>query len=521
MMKKPRLRNILLILLGISFCWVLVCARAGGVISVPVILRRLSPYLLAFAVFGIALSSGRHLTHTISFIALCCYALVECGLGTAQLAGWADSRHSFYHLTGNFLNPAPYACFLGIASICCIVRLIRNEGCRYEKILTGVTLLWSLAMVVIARSRAVWLGMALALIVALTLETEVWKQVRHRSLVACCVAAVSIAGCIGAWMLKPESAEVRFYTWQTDCLVIAEHPLTGVGPGAEMGAFADAQSEYFSRHVRCWRRQAAADTPQYPFNEFLRMGMACGIPGLLLAVAVFAVALVLELRRRRLWAYSLIVLGVFGTFSYPLSQMALSLLLVFALADAVTLEEKPGGPSKAALAAALLLAAASVPFVRNEVRHRTEMAAFMKDHQDEVTDSDELAAYYDELNDEPAYLTLYAKSLYDEGRYKAALPVVGRLEKLKADAAVPVMRGEILKVTGDPSGAAQAYIKSYQTAPSRLTALLFLMRLYDLYGLDEAALETGDFALSIPVDEKYTATMEVRRQIEDFLLAID
>lgn len=516
MMNKSRL---LLILLGISFCWALVCARAGGVISVPVILRRLSPYLLAFAAFYIALSSGKRLTHKLFFNALCCYSLAECGLGTAQLAGLADSRHSFYHLTGNFLNPAPYACFLGIVSVCCIARLIRKEGGRFEKILTGVTLFWSLVMVVVAQSRAVWLGMVLALMAVLALETEIWQRVRRRWLMACCAVFLFIAGCVGAWMLKPESAEIRFYTWQTDCLVIAEHPLTGTGPGAEMGAFADAQSEYFSSHVRSWRRQKAADTPQYPFNEFLRMGMACGIPGLLLAAAVYGLALVLELRRRRMCAYVLIVLGVFGMFSYPLSQMAPALLFVFALADAVTPEEKR--PSKAALVAAVLLAVASIPFVWNEVHHRTELAGFMKDHEDAVSGSDELAAYYDELNDEPAYLTLYAKSLYDEGRYKAALPVVGRLEKLKADTAVPVMRGEILKVTGDPSGAAQAYIKSYQTAPSRLTALLFLMRLYDLYGLDEAALETGAFALSIPVDEKYTATMEVRRQIEDFLLAID
>lgn len=518
MMKRSRLPDILLILLVISFCWALVCAWAGGVISVPVILRRLSPYLLAFAVFYIALSSGKRVTHTFFFIVLCCFALVECGLGTAQLAGWAGSRHSFYRLTGNFPNPAPYACFLGIVSICCIVRLIRNEGGRFEKILTGVTFFWSMAMVVIAQSRAVWLGMVLALIGMLILETEVWKRVRHKWFVVCCGVIILIAECIGAWMLKPESAKARLYIWQTDCLVIAEHPLTGVGPGAEMGAFAEAQSDYFSRHARCWRRQKAADTPQYPFNEFLRIGMACGIPGLLLAVAVYVAALVVELRRRRLYAYFLIVLGVFGMFSYPLSQMALSLLFVFTLADAVTYEEKQGDSSEAALIVAMLVALVSAPFVRNEVRHRTVLAGFIKDHQDGVTGSSELATYYDELNDEPAYLTLYAKSLYDEGRYKAAQPVVERLEKLKADVAVPILRGEICKVTGNPSGAADAYIKSYHMVPSRLTALLFLMRLYDLYGLDEAAAETREFALSIPVDEKYSATKEVRKQIEDFLL---
>ncbi len=143
------------------------------------------------------------------YVVICCYSLAECVLGTAQLLGFAQSRHALYHLTGNFLNPAPYACLLASAAVLCIVNLLRRGGGRLVRILTLMTLSWSSVMVVIARSRAVWLGMALALICIFARESSVLRRVRHKWIPACVLAIVFIAGCAGAWMLKPESAKAR------------------------------------------------------------------------------------------------------------------------------------------------------------------------------------------------------------------------------------------------------------------------------------------------------------------------
>ena len=518
MMKSPRIQNILLILLAIAVCWALVCTRTAGVIPVWSTLRRLSPYLLAFAACHTYFSSGDEKAWKVLFVLFCCYALAECGLGTAQLAGWTRSRHEHYQLTGNFINPAPYACLLGVAAICCLVRLLRRDCGKALKILSATTLVWSLAMVVIAQSRAVWLGTVLAAIVALARESNNWARIRHKKLLVCCGVLLFLAGCFGVWMIKPESAQARLYIWQIDCLAIEDHPLMGAGPGTEMGAYGDAQSDYFKRHVRSWERQQAADIPDKPFNEFLRMGMACGIPGLLLAIAIFAISLTIEIRERRLLAYPLIVLGTFALFSFPLCQLALSMILTVTLADAVIAGKYGTKHPPIYYTLAVMVMSVSIPFCKEESDHRSELKGCIKTVKAQTLDSKELAAYFEHLGDEPEYLKYYAKSLYDESRYDEALAVVRRLERMTADPAVPIIRGEICRMTGDAPGAAEALIKSYYSAPSRLTALFFLMTLYQSYGLNREAAATREYALSLPVDEKYTATMEMRQQIEDYPL---
>ena len=510
-----RLSIVTSVLMGLLLVWALVCSQAGGVLAPSHVLIRLSPCILAFAVFCILVRGswfGKFM-----YGVICCYSLAECVLGTAQLLGFAQSRHALYHLTGNFLNPAPYACLLASAAVLCIVNLLRRGGGRLVRILTLTTLSWSSVMVVIARSRAVWLGMALALICVFVRESSFLRRVRHKWIPACVLAIVFIAGCAGAWMLKPESAKARLYTWQTDCLAIADNPLTGVGPGAEMGAFANAQADYFRSHERSMARRMAADVPQKPFNEFLRMGMACGIPGLVLAIAIYLLALVLTWRRRSPSAYVLTVLGTFAFFSFPLCQTALSLLLMLALADAVEGGEGKDNSLKRIVPLALA-AVAMVPLVYLEVSKRVELKTVIESYEQNPLDSRALSGHYGTLCDDPQFLLLYGKSLYDERLYPEAEEVFARLARFTADPLVPVMQGEICRATGDPSGAEAAYLKSYYTAPSRLTPLYFLSVLYRSYGMENAARLTCEYALFLPVDEKYNATMAVRSQIEGFLL---
>lgn len=67
---------------------------------------------------------------------------------------------------------------------------------------------------------------------------------------------------------------------------IADKALTGRGFGKALGAYGDAQAEYFETEERGQERVRIAGCPEYAFNEYLRMGMEFGILGLLLSVAV-------------------------------------------------------------------------------------------------------------------------------------------------------------------------------------------------------------------------------------------
>lgn len=57
---------------------------------------------------------------------------------------------------------------------------------------------------------------------------------------------------------------------------IADKPLTGHGFGKALGAYGDAQAEYFETEERGQERVRIAGCPEYAFNEYLRMGMEFG-----------------------------------------------------------------------------------------------------------------------------------------------------------------------------------------------------------------------------------------------------
>lgn len=512
MIKSSRLSNVLLVLLAVAVCWACVCTMVGATVPVWRTLCRISPYVLAFTIFNICLSFSRNQTEKILYVILCLYTLAECGLGTAQLAGWAQSRHALYHLTGNFMNPAPYACFLAFAAVCCVVKLLRRANSVSVLILTWMTLAWSTVMVGIACSRAAWLGLVLALFVIVFKEADIRNHVKWKGLIISCLILAFVAGCFAAWMMKPDSALVRFYIWQIDCRAIGDHPFFGVGQGAEMGAFADAQIDFFHSHTRDLNRQLAASMPQNPFNEFLKMGMCFGVPGLLLAVAIFMIALFVNIRNRRISAYASIVLGVFSCFSFPFSHMILSMTLTFVIADATSDSEWLDNHRKATNVVALLLIVAALPFVWGEFQHKKELRTIVK----ETPVVSSLEPHYDQLSDEMLYLCLYIKALCQEKRYPDAITQLHRLMRFTGDSQYPVLLGQTCQRIGDVSGAANAYLRAYYMAPSRLMPLYMLMNLYASCGLTIEAEETREYALSIPVSEKHTSTLEVRRLIQDY-----
>lgn len=57
---------------------------------------------------------GRISTAGLIVAALLCAGLWECGLGWAQLLGFAPSLHSLYPATGSFYNPGPFCGFLAV-----------------------------------------------------------------------------------------------------------------------------------------------------------------------------------------------------------------------------------------------------------------------------------------------------------------------------------------------------------------------------------------------------------------------
>ncbi|MDT8389361.1 MAG: O-antigen ligase family protein [Lentisphaeria bacterium] len=141
----------------------------------------------------------------------------------------------------------------------------------------GITLL----LMYQAGSRAAWLVLGVyAGVACVTLQTRAWRRILITGLAALI--------CLTAFWLKKDAVihrladDVRGPIWLSTLRVIADHPLTGVSPGAYRREFVAYRSDWQMKSSK------AAAITIHPHNECLRIAAVGGIP----AAAVWALAAV-------------------------------------------------------------------------------------------------------------------------------------------------------------------------------------------------------------------------------------
>ena len=215
----------------------------------------------------------------------------ESVFGIMQLLGLAISRNTMCPMTGSFANSGPYG---GFIAVCIAVTFAaawkrRDSGDLYDKTLFWLSAVSGCLGVVAlpaSMSRAGFVALVVSGVVLALTDTESKSYLKSHKWMALSVMPVIFAIGVGAFSLKKDSALGRFHIWEMELRAIADKPLTGHGYGKALGAYGDAQAEYFETEERGQERVRIAGCPEYAFNEYLRMGMEFGILGLLLSVAV-------------------------------------------------------------------------------------------------------------------------------------------------------------------------------------------------------------------------------------------
>lgn len=264
-------------------------------------------------------------------VALIGFAIWECLTGWAQLAGFIPSRHSLYPATGTFYNPGPYCAFLGTIAPLALYYCLTAGAPRPLRWLSAAYLVGALSLMPALMGRTGWIGAIAGCGLVAVWCGKIRRPGRKGMLITltCAVIFVVLLFC-----LKPESAIGRLFLWQIGYEACFTHPLTGVGWDHVSGALGEAQESYFI----CFPDSSftsVAGTPQYAFNEFLQIGIAFGIPAMLLAIAIITGALQATMRAECYGvAGSLVAFTVTCLFSYPLQFrefiVVLSLLLICA-----------------------------------------------------------------------------------------------------------------------------------------------------------------------------------------------
>ena len=476
---------------------------------------------------------------------LCVWGVTEAACGLWQALGRGVSRHALYAMTGHFSNPGPFggfiACIMTVAFAWVYPSLREKpDGSPIRKateVIAWIAMAAGLLVLPASMSRAAWLGLAVAVAVTLLGDDGARGWVRRHRFVIPLGAVVVAALMAGAFLLKRDSAVGRLHIWDIEARAVMARPLFGAGPGLGLGAYGDAQAAFFrdrlpdpatadsndslfSRLPAILRtRVQAAGCPEYPFNEFLGIGMETGLPGLLLALSAVVLSLLSLFRCRNPFAAGLLCWVVFALASYPLSIPQLCILLVVFLAESASPYEKrifrsetcASSQSEPKTAGITILSALLGLVLCVMSWQLGESGSGRRSVWPEA-----LRAKSTELQRSVDYRRLYADghALFQAGRFAESLELLRLGALLSSDPMFDIIIGRDYEALGDFDKARDAYLRAHYMVPGRLYPLVRLMRLQVRSGQDTQALQTARTLLDLPVNPRHRTMQRLHDETE-------
>ncbi len=485
--------------------------------------------LLATVLFSSALFvCWRGFAERIVVLALSLWLAYESGLGIMQLLGLAISRNTMCPMTGSFANSGPYGGFL---AVCIAVAFAaawkrRDSGNLYDNTLFWLSAVSGCLGVVAlpaSMSRAGFVALVVSGVVFALTDTESKSYLKSHKWMALSVMAVIFVIGVGAFCLKKDSALGRFHIWEMELRAIADKPLTGHGYGNALGAYGDAQAEYFETEERGQERIRIAGCPEYAFNEYLRFGMEFGILGMLLSAAVIVFGALALFRAGSSLAYGLIAWGIFAMASYPLDVWQLRSLLAVFLGAAIGTSVKTGKNGKLILVPALVCLSAGLMMIwlpENKQRKEAE-SKWLEERRFanfEIYDgmADRLAELYPHLRMKFRYLYDYGYALHKEGRYAESNVILREGSLMSSDPMFYNIIGKNFEALGDYEQAERNYIHSHNMVPSRLYPYILLMEMKERQGDTEQALAYARKALSLRVNDWNMSMRDLHNRAEKY-----
>lgn len=450
--------------------------------------------------------------------------LLECGLGWAQLAGFAPSGHALYPATGTFYNPGPFCAFLAVIMPVALYGAM-GRGCAVMKWASLAYLITAVGLMPVLMGRTGWIAAAAGCAVV---YCGVKKVKRPSWPVIAITLSVVLIALFALFHLKAASASGRLFLWKIGLSACLESPFTGVGWENVAGALGRAQEQYFTAHPDS-AYAAVAGSPEYAFNEFIQVGIAYGIPAMLLFIAaIIAVAAKGWKARRYDIAGATVAFAIACFSSYPLQfRMFILIGSLIAVAAIIAMQSKPASKLVGAIIVAAIAVTSCIGIARRDSateEWRTLRHAYMYNLTDrDVVTLDSLAGRY---GHQPAFLFDYGKALRESGRLDKSTAVLEQGLEHSSDPMFLNLIGRNHEDAGHIDDAEQWYLRSTRRLPGRLYPHYLLCRLY----LNPECADTARFLdaarVMLAIDPKVEspATRQMRQEIShltDSIAAVD
>lgn len=425
--------------------------------------------------------------------------VVEAIWGLGQLYNFFPSNHAFFKTTGSFFNSGPYGGFIALMfPLALHFWLIYKKKSRILEylILTIGTIL--LLVFPATLSRTAWIAAIIGCVLVLYFDTNVIaklkdfsKQHSRKAFLLTAIIVVLFCGSIyGIIHLKKDSAKGRLFIWKITTLAIKESPVQGVGLGGFPAAYAQAQMDYFKNGKGSQTEKMVAGSPEYAFNEYLRIFLEQGAFGGILFLILTILIIRSGIRNKQTGAAgSFLALSVFAFASYPYYLWEFLIMWVLLGSVCVSKTEKTHQEKiskKQIYLSVLFLTVLVIGALLCLKQHEPYLQA--KKEWDKLRPlytmkayesiNDEYENLYTVLNHDQKFVFEYAVALNATKHYEKADSILERGLQLSCDPMFYNVKGRNFHEKKKYEEAETCYLNSTYLLPERIYPYYLLTKLY-------------------------------------------
>ncbi|BAR47896.1 O-antigen ligase family protein [Tannerella forsythia] len=457
---------------------------------------------------------------------------VEAIIGLGQLYGFFPSGHYLFKTTGTFLNPGPYGGFIALMFPLTLHYWLyfrkRKKILRYVFLFVGIVCLLVFPATL---SRTAWGAAAIGCMLVAIYETgitdklkDLYQKYRRRAVLCIALFCLLSGGVIyGIYQFKKDSANGRLFIWKITALAIRNTSLKGVGLGGFPAAYAQSQINYFKEKEASAIEKHVAGSPEYAFNEYLRIFLEQGIAGGILFLFLTSLIICRGIKNKQIGAAgSFLSLSVFAIASYPYYLWEFLVVWVLLATICASQTKPPSSESSknrrisifALFAVFILIASLSICVAQWYFYHRASkewekirpfytMKAYSKIIDDYIR-------LYPQLNHDPKFVFEYAVTLNAEKRYEQADSILSRGLQISCDPMFYNVKGRNYHEMGAYRKAEACYMNAIYLIPERIYPYYLLTKLY------------ADSAAGYPAEKmQWAASIVLKKEAKVHSTAID
>lgn len=418
------------------------------------------------------------------------WGCIEVFWGLGQLLGLLSPNHYLFSITGSFYNPGPYSGYLAMIfpivlyEFLCVSDVIKNKrtSVTYYSLCVIISLL--ICMLLIGMSRASWFAVLISCFFVCSIHYSCFNSLREKWHLYCkrmivCVICIFITlsiCCLGVYYLKKDSADGRLFIWKITSLAISKRP-SGYGEDSFFKIYGETQEGYFKSGNYSKKEEFVAGSPQYAFNEYLRIALEYGIFVLIVCLLVLYYCLSEGLKRKYVGLCGAILsLMAFSLFSYPLSYPSIVVTAIVLLLTCVS--EKS---SIVFIVFCLFIGGIGVCW-DNEDTYMSDKKWYRCRKLGKLCGDEFVKAEYDKLylklKKSGTFLFEYGKCLSRLGDYDKSNEILKEAEKYNCDPMILNIIGKNYQKQANYVKAEEYFIRAIYRLPNRIYPYYLLAKLY-------------------------------------------